>query len=123
MSNSLSLAVFGVSLIIFIVVFTLLKRGRIPLKFALIWFAPVLVIFLVAIFPQFLVYFTNLMGFQTIANMISGLLIVILIFICIALTVIVSGQKTKITLMIQEVSIMKKRITDLEKVTKVYDEK
>ena len=43
-------------------------------------------------------------------NMVTGVLFVILLFITISLTVIVSGQKKKITLLIQEVSILKNEI-------------
>ncbi|WP_443668457.1 DUF2304 family protein [Holdemanella porci] len=42
--------------------------------------------------------------------MVTGVLFVILLFITISLTVIVSGQKKKITLLIQEVSILKNEI-------------
>lgn len=46
--------------------------------------------------------------------MVTGVLFVILLFITISLTVIVSGQKKKITLLVQEVSILKNRVNDLE---------
>ena len=46
--------------------------------------------------------------------MVTGVLFVILLFITISLTVIVSGQKKKITLLVQEVSILKNRVSDLE---------
>ena len=46
--------------------------------------------------------------------MVTGVLFVILLFITISLTVIVSGQKKKITLLVQEISVLKNRVSDLE---------
>ena len=42
-------------------------------------------------------------------------LFVVLFLIIIALTVIIAGQTTKINLLIQEISILKKRIIEIEK--------
>ena len=67
-----------------------------------------------SIWPNILVSLANLIGFQTISNMVTGVLFVILLFITISLTVIVSGQKKKITLLVQEISILKNRVNDLE---------
>ena len=49
------------------------------------------------------------------SNMLVGILIFILFLLTIALTVIVSGQTTKIIILIQEVSMLKKKINDMEK--------
>ena len=110
MNNTWEIAVLIVALILYFVIFYLLKIGKIPLKFALVWLIPATVIFLVSIIPHTLETLTHILGFQTISNMIIGLLFVVLIFICISLTIIVSGQKSKITLLIQEVSILKNEI-------------
>ena len=55
---------------------------------------------------------TNLLGFEVGSNMIFAGLIAMLIFINIALTVIVSGQSSKIRLLIQEVSMLKGRVDE-----------
>jgi hypothetical protein len=54
------------------------------------------------------------MGFSTISNLVIGIILVILLFITIALTVIVSGQKEKIRILIQEVSILKEKVNKNE---------
>ena len=56
--------------------------------------------------------FANLLGFEVGSNMIFAGLIAMLIFINIALTVIVSGQSSKIRLLIQEVSMLKGKIDE-----------
>ncbi|MDH6367896.1 MULTISPECIES: DUF2304 domain-containing protein [unclassified Breznakia] len=115
MSSHLRVGVFLGGLIILLIILHLLKKGRVPIKFSIPWFLAPLLLFLVALFPDVVVLFTQFLGFQTMANMVIGILIFILIILSISLTVIVSGQKTKIQLLIQEVSIMK---SELEKVSK-----
>lgn len=116
MSNSLRFFILVVSLFLFLVIFLILKRGRIPLKYAIVWFLPTTLLFLLAIVPDTLWKLTEYVGFETSSNFIIGLLLLFLFFICISLFVIVSGQTTKITLLVQEISILKKKIEDFEKV-------
>ena len=55
------------------------------------------------------------MGFQTMSNMVIGIILVLLTFLTMALTIIVSGQKKKTTLLIQEISILKSEIRGIKK--------
>jgi hypothetical protein len=114
MSPSLRLWVLVVSLLITIVVVQILRRGRVPVKYSLLWFLSSAIILFVAVFPGVLDILANLMGFKTISNMVIGIMLVILLFITISLTVIVSGQKEKIRLLIQEVSMLKKKVDSYE---------
>lgn len=114
MSNDLRIAILLVALVLYLVIFIALRSNRIPLKFALVWLLPTTVVFLIGVVPEFLIWITKLIGFQTTSNLIIGILFVILIFICIALTIIVSGQNTKIILLVQELSILKSKINKNE---------
>lgn len=114
MSVGLRLAVFSIAVALILIIFWILKKGRIPTKFALVWLAPTLVILLVAIWPGLLVKIANAMGFVTIANFTIGILIIMLFFLIMALTVIISGQNTKIVFLIQEISILKKELKEKE---------
>lgn len=110
MSSSLQILILLLSIFLYLSLFTFFKRGRILLKFLLVWLFPTTIIFFIGVIPSFLQFFTDLLGFQTMSNMVVGVLFVILIFICISLTIIVSGQDTKINLLIQEVSLLKEKI-------------
>jgi hypothetical protein len=107
--------VFIVALIILLVIIQILRKGRVPVKYSLVWFLSAIIIMFVSMFPGVLEYFAGLMGFATISNMVIGMMIVILLFITMSLTVIVSGQKEKIRLLIQEVSILKEKVEKSEK--------
>ena len=108
MSFGTVLLVLGTGLLIFLVTLQLLRRGRIPVKFSILWFIVAVILLVVGIFPNFIVLISM-------SNMLVGILIFLLFAMCIALTVIVSGQATKITLLIQEVSMLKKKIVNEEK--------
>lgn len=97
---------------ILISIIYILRKGRIAIKYALVWFFAALVLLLLVIFPGLMDSLSNLLGFEVGSNMIFAGLIAMLIFINIALTVIVSGQSNKIRLLIQEVSMLKEKIDD-----------
>ena len=115
MSFGTVLLVLGTGLLIFLVTLQLLRRGRIPVKFSILWFIVAVILLVVGIFPNFIVLISTRIGFICMSNMVVGILIFLLFAMCIALTVIVSGQATKITLLIQEVSMLKKKIVNEEK--------
>ena len=115
MSNSLTIGLLIVGISLLVIVTAILRKGRIPMKFALVWFVPSLAIIVLALFPGIFEVFASIFGFKTISNLVVGFLFVVLFLIIIALTVIIAGQTTKINLLIQEISILKKRIIEIEK--------
>lgn len=100
------------SLILFAIIIKLLQKGRISEKYSLIWFAFSLLILLVGLVPGFLKTISNFFGFEVLSNFIIGVLFVLLTIVTIFLTVMIDGQKKKVTLLIQEVSILKKELED-----------
>lgn len=108
MSYSLRLGLIIVGLLIFIITLSLLKKDRIPVKYSLIWLFSGLIILFLALIPNLFGLIADLLGFMTMSNMVVGMFIFILLMITISLTVIVSGQKKKMILLIQEVSMLKK---------------
>lgn len=113
-SNSLILGVLLVGLVLFLIVFSLLKRGRISIKYALVFFVPILIIVFVGAIPSFIWNLAETLGFQSIATLVIGIMIVLLFLFIISLIVIVSGQRTKLTLLIQELSMMKQELKELK---------
>ena len=115
MSFKLILELLLFSILMIATILIIVKRGRISVKYSLVWFVPIIIILISALIPNFMILIANLIGFETLSSMVFSLLIAILIFICISLTIIVSGQKEKIKLLIQEVSMLKERIDKNEK--------
>ena len=110
MSFALRFSLIVFSIVLIIVTFLVVKKGRMPVKYSLLWFLSALIILLVALFPMLVESIANFIGFVTISNLVIGLIIVILLFLTMSLTIISSGQKSKITLLIQEISILKEKI-------------
>ncbi len=106
---SLNLKLVSVLFILLIVIIMIyaLRKKRVSIKYAIVWFMASLVLLLFLIFPEMLGWLTKLLGFEMGVNMIFAGLIGLLIFINIVLTVIVSGQSERIRLLIQEVSLLK----------------
>lgn len=107
MSLELTISSIIFLLLIIFVILVLVKKEKISIKYSFVWLLPCILLLIFTLVPGFLNFITNVLGFQTASNMIFALLIVFLMIITIALTVIVSNQKNKIRLLIQEVSMLK----------------
>lgn len=110
MSLSLRITMLIFCFVLTIITTIVLRRGRIPIKYSLLWYFSAFIIFLVALFPIVLDSIANLLGFATISNLVIGIIIGILLFLTMSLTIITSGQKKKIILLVQEVSMLKEKI-------------
>ncbi len=109
MSINLRLGLVIVAILLFMIILIVLKKGRMPVKYSLVWILSSFIILFLGIFPGLFIWFSNLLGFVTMSNMVIAMFIFILLMITIMLTIIVSGQQKKITLLIQELSILKNK--------------
>ena len=121
MSVSLSITLIGVGLFLMLLTTYVLKKGRIPEKYSLLWYAFSLIILLVVIFPNLFAFISDGLGFQVMSNLIIAIILGTLIILTMALTIMIAGQKKKTTLLIQELSLLKSRIKKLEE--KGHDKK
>lgn len=112
MSIILRVALFIFSIILFIVITYILRKDKMPIRYALLWYFSSLIILILSLFPIILELFSSLIGFETTSNLVIGILITILLYITLSLTMIVSSQNKKINLLIQEISILKNYIGD-----------
>ncbi len=110
MTWTLRISLLLFAIVLGVVTTIVLRKGRIPIKYSLLWYFCSVIIVLVAIIPFAMDFFADLLGFATISNLIIGILITLLLFLTMALTIITSGQKKKITLLIQEVSMLKNEV-------------
>lgn len=107
MSLELIIALIFFSIFLFVITTIILLKNLIPAKYSLLWYFISVIIFCVALFSSPLEAFANFVGFETLSNMIIGIILCLLIFLTMALTIIVSSQRKKITLLIQELSLLK----------------
>ena len=98
----------------FIFILHYLKNKMLELKYTLIWLAAGFVMILLIAFPELLMTFVAVFGIESNMNGLYNLVFAFVITTLMTLTSIVSRQNLKIRILIQELSIMEKRIRELE---------
>ncbi|MDE6846691.1 MAG: DUF2304 domain-containing protein [Lachnospiraceae bacterium] len=98
----------------FIIILYYLKKKMLELKYTLIWLVAGMIMGIMIYFPELLVRFVRLLGIESNMNGLYILCIAFIMMILMTLTSIVSRQQLKIRILIQEISMMEKRIRELE---------
>ncbi len=96
------------AILLFTIVIMILKKQYLLIKYSTVWILSSTLILVFAFFPKTMEKISHALGFEVLSNMIFLIMISILFFITFSLTIIVSSQRRKIDLLIQEVSILKK---------------
>ncbi len=103
----------------FVLILYYLKKRMLELKYTLLWLAAGVVMGVMIFCPEILVVFVRTLGIESNMNGLYVLCIAFIIAILMTLTSIVSRQMLKIRTLIQEISMMEKRIRELEE-TKAF---
>ena len=98
----------------FIIILHYLKWKMLELKYTLIWLVAGFVMGIMIYFPDILVWISRIFGIQSNMNGLYILCIGFILMILMTLTSIVSRQNAKIRTLIQEISMLEKRIRELE---------
>lgn len=109
MTTNLRLFLIIFSIFWFILVTYCLKKNKLPVKYSLIWYTITIVMLIVGAFPKVIEIVCNFCGFQAISSFVVGIILTLMMFITLILTMIVANQRKKITLLIQEVSMLKQK--------------
>ena len=107
MSFKLRIVLLIFSIIWILAIFSLVKNKKISIKNSIIWYIAGFIIMIIALIPFILESIADLFGFLTMASLVIGIFITILLVITLRLTIIVSEQKEQIKTLIQEVSLLK----------------
>lgn len=110
---SVALAIYALAWVAILII--AIKRGKISVRYSMVWFAMAFAIFVVGAFPGIIESINKLFGFAIIANLIVGFLIALLAAVTFALTCYITKQKKQINTLIQEVSILKKKVEKNDK--------
>lgn len=112
MSLPLMLALIAFAIILVGIISVLVVRGKVPIKYSLLWYAFAIIVLLTGIFPDFFGMIGQFAGFNILSDFIIALILVVLIFLNIALTVMIASQRRRINLVSQEVALLKKEVED-----------
>jgi len=98
----------------FIIVFQLLNRKSLNLKYTLLWLLSGIIMLVLAVFPQILGWLAALVGIYDPTNALFAFMFFCVIIILMSLTAIVSKLNEKSKQVIQALALMEKRVRDLE---------
>lgn len=115
MRIELRIALIIVTLIYLFIILKAIKHKKMQISFSLFWIFTGIVLVIAALIPNFIENISTLLGFQTAANMIFCAAIFMCFFLIFNLTISLSKENKKNIKLIQEISILKKRVEELEK--------
>lgn len=112
MTTNLRIFLLLFSVLFLFVIFRSVSRGRLQLKYALMWIAVGIILIIAAVFPDIVSFFSSLLGFHVASNMVFMIAIVLILTVCLSLTMIVSWQARDIRVLIERVSLLEKRLSE-----------
>lgn len=107
MSSTLRYGTAIVVVVFAIVIFNLVRRNKLSMKYALVWLATAFAMLVAVLIPNFLDLVAKLLGFELVSNMLFLIGMLLLMCISLSLTMIVSKQSNMIRLLTQEISMLK----------------
>lgn len=119
---TLRITLIAVVVCYFIIILYFLKQKALNLKYTLLWIVAGLVMGALVIVPELLVFCIHIFGIQDNMNGLFIFAIGFMIMILLSLTSIASRQNRKIRTLTQEMSILDKRVRELEEKAAVSDD-
>ncbi len=110
MSRFLRVEMIILALLVMMMVFRSINRGRLRVRFSLLWLLISVGLLVVAVFPGIAVWLCKITRIQTASNLIYLLGILTLLVIVFRQTEIISQNTEKINQLIEEISLAKKRL-------------
>lgn len=110
----LSIVVVVVALLFLLFTVYLIKRGKLLLRYSLMWMLLSILILIVAIFPQPILSLAHLLGFSVGSNFIFSIAIFFLLVLCMTQSQAISQQVVKNKGSIQRIALLEKRLDDME---------
>ena len=115
MQISLKLVLIVITLIYILLILKSIKKKKLQMSFSLFWLITGILLIIALVIPNLVENISKTLGFEIPANMLFCLTIFVSFYLIFNLTVALSKENKKITLLIQEVSLLKKRVDELEK--------
>lgn len=111
---TLRIAVIIACVVFLIAVSRQVARGKLLLKYSLLWITFAAASILASLFPQPVFVVASTLGFEAPSNFIFLVGLFFLLAICLSLSIIVSKQTLRIKALVQEHALIAKRIDALE---------
>lgn len=113
-SKTLQIFMLLAIVIYFLLLFHLLKRRRLNLKYSLLWIFSGILMLVLALFPQILDLFAHTVGIYEPTNALFAMLLFCIMIILMSLTAIVSKMNERIKQLAQYAALLEKRVCEWE---------
>ena len=114
MSLTLRIALIIVTLIFILLIFKAIRKKEMNITYSLFWIAISILLIVAVCVPNLIETIAKQLGFEMPANMLFCLTIFIAFYLIFNLMVIASKEHRKNIALVQEVSLLKKRVAKLE---------
>lgn len=114
MNIILRVALIIIMIIYLAIIVKAVKKKNMRINYLIFWIIIGIFLFIALLFPDLITIISNVVGFEVPLNMIFSVAIFIVLYFIHELMTLVSKEEKKNTLLIQEVSLLKKRVEKLE---------
>lgn len=114
MQISLKIALIIVVLIYILCILKAVKRKKMKVNYLIFWLIIGVMLVIALLIPNFVENISSLLGFEMPINMIFSAAIFVILYLIFNLTAKISKEQNINVLLIQEISMLKKRVEDLE---------
>lgn len=114
MQVSLNLVLIIMTLIYIFLILKSIRKKKLQISFSIFWLITGVLLIIALLIPNLVENISRALGFEVPANMVFCLTIFVAFYLIFNLTVAISKENKKNTLLVQEVSILKKRVEELE---------
>ncbi len=115
MSINLTIAVALIFIIMMIVIIKNVKNKKLQLSYSIFWIVTGLILIIVLLIPGCLANITKFLGFEITSNMIFFITIAMAFYLILELMTTLSKESKRNVNLVQEISMLKKRVDELEK--------
>lgn len=110
------------ALVLLVIIFVLLKHGKMTVKYSLLWMCLSLVLLVFAIFPYVVYVLRDLMGVEMPVNLVFMLMFCFVLLVLLSLSIAISQLAEKSKRLTQANAILEKRVRELEKALRQTEE-
>lgn len=121
MALTLKIALIAITVIYILLILRSIRRKKMNVSFSIFWIITGIILIIFAIVPNLVETISKVLGFEAPSNMLFVVTIFMAFYLIFNLTTIVSQENKKNILLIQEVSLLKKKVEELEE--KMNDKK
>ncbi len=115
MSISLRIVLVIIVLIYLLVIVKQIKKKKLQINFCIIWIIISAMLIVAVCIPNFIETISKMLGFEVASNMVFCLTIFIAFYLIFILTLRISQENAKTRELIQEISLLNKKMENIER--------